>query len=177
MIVAELQKLKEDKTLISIERSGVSDDELTGFVLHTDDNLVIMRMYSDDGDYEGMTVFPTSQITEVFWGNRTHLAIHHLIEDLKSWDELTIDSVGLGDVVEELCSRYEAVGLMENGDEDRFDVAKYVGQDEEWLKLECYGTKKTLSKLTKLVKLDSISRVEFDTPYIRKIMKLHGTNL
>jgi len=66
---------------------------------------------------------------------------------------------------------------VENRDENRFAVAKLIRHDEEWLKLECYGTKKTLSKLTKLVQFDSVSRVDFDTPYFRKIVKLHGTGL
>jgi len=149
----------------------------SGFVLRADNNLVMMRMYSDDGEYEGMTVFPTSQISKLFWGNRTHLAIIHLIEDEVLQDESKIESVGLGDVVEELCRKYDCAGLVENRDENRFAVAKLIRHDEEWLKLECYGTKKTLSKLTKLVQFDSVSRVDFDTPYFRKIVKLHGTGL
>ena len=33
---------------------------------------------TEDGVFDGFTIFETTQIDEVYWGNREHLAITHL---------------------------------------------------------------------------------------------------
>jgi hypothetical protein len=177
MIVTELLKHQADQTLVSVERSDVSDDEIRGFILRADDDLVVMSMYSSDGEYEGLTLFPTSQITEVAWGNRELKAIRHLIVDDVQNNTPYIEGIELGEIIEELSRKYECVALMENGDESYFDVARLASYDQEWLKLECYGNKRTLSKYTKLTRVDNISRVEFDTIYVQRILRLHKTDL
>ena len=61
--------------------------------------------------------------------------------------------------------------------EDSYDIGEIVKNDDEWFKLYCYGTKKTLTRMHRIMKRESISRVVVDSPYQNGIVSLHSIKL
>ena len=165
--------MKLEKTVITVGRDEVCDEQVTGVLADVNEDFVLMKMVSDAGEFDGFTVFPIGQITEVIWGNREHRCIAELLKKKTtiSSPPITLDSIE--GILAQLREEYDAVALMADGDETEFDVAQIITVDEDWVKIHCYGTTKTLSRIHKIVSIDSFSRIEFDTPYINKLLYLH----
>lgn len=176
MLVEELNIHANNKELISVERD-CHDEELTGYILKADDNLVLMTLVDCDGIFEGFSVFKTDQITEVFWGNREHQALSILSSSVPSLPPPSFESSELEDIIIEASQEFSSVCLHSSHDEDNFDIAEIEAHDEEWLKIYTFGVKRTLSRMKKLMKIDAISRVVVDSPYQNGIVELHSKGL
>ncbi|MGB1270906.1 MAG: hypothetical protein ACPG5T_02405, partial [Endozoicomonas sp.] len=57
---------------------------------------------------------------------------------------------------------------------EKFEAARLLDQDKDWLKLECYGTFKTLSNLTKMIRIDQVCRIEFGSCYFEDLAALQS---
>ncbi len=176
MLIPELKKIKLQSELISIERD-CHDEELTGIICDIDDKITSMHLYSDDGDYGGFTVFETDQITNVVWGNREHQAISHLIAQNESVTTPKFESKVFQDIIIELGTKFESVCFYEENSEEKYDIGKIVKYDDDWLKIHTYATKKSLSRMYKLLLRETISRIVINLPYQNKIVDLHTTGL
>lgn len=173
MLVEELNIHANNKELISVERD-CHDEELTGYILKADDNLVSMTLVDCDGIFEGFTVFKTDQITEVFWGNREHQALSILSGSVPSLTPPSFEASEFEEIIIEALEKFPSVCLYQHHDEDNFDIAQIEAHDEEWLKIYTFGGKKTLSRMKKLMKIDAISRIDVDSPYQNGIVELHS---
>jgi len=176
MLLKELKKIILKKELITLRRS-CADDDLTGTIIDANENIVIMCLWSDEGDFEGITVFEIDQIDEVLWGNREHQAITHLMEKAGSVPSFNLKSQDLESAIFELFSQYEYLCIYHESGEDSFDICSLVENDGVWLKILTYGPMRTLSRLNKLVKLEDFLRVTVDSPYQNGIVELHSTKL
>jgi hypothetical protein len=65
MLIKELKTLIRQKKLISIDRD-CHDEELTGILLSCNDSFTLLQEVTEDGVFDGYTVFQTSQIEEVY---------------------------------------------------------------------------------------------------------------
>jgi len=176
MIIPELKKLKLQEELVSIKRD-CSDDNLTGFVEFVTDEVLALRLYTEDGLFDGFTVFEISQITEVIWGDREHKAMALLTQKYGEKRRLTVTGQSLIEIAVELSNIKSSIYLYQDYNEDNLDLCKILSSDEEWLKLETFGTIDTLSKSTKLIHTSSVCRVTIDSPYQDKIIELHQSKL
>ncbi|MBU6954585.1 hypothetical protein [Hahella sp. HN01] len=173
MLIKELNALKENQELVSIERN-CHDEELTGFIHTATEDVIIMSLFSNDGDYEGIAIFETDQISEVYWGNREHKAIASLIDTSQEINFPKVKGKIFPDILIELNNAYGSLCLYQHHSEARFDVGQIIDHDD-WLKVHALGNKKSLSPLYKLIQKDDISRVDIDSPYQKKIVNLHKT--
>jgi hypothetical protein len=176
MIVAELKKLKLQEEMISIKLES-SDDELTGIVEFVNDEVIALRLYTDDGLFDGFTLFEISQISEVLWGDRMHKSIALLTQKYGEKKRLTVTGQTLLEIAVELSNIKSSLYLYHSFNEDNLDLCKIISSDEEWLKLDSFGTNDTLSKSTKLIQTSSILRVTVDSPYQDKMVELHKSKL
>jgi len=174
MIHNELKKLASENKLVSIEREDVDDGQITGVIIDTNDDYLMMRLHDDDGSVEGFTIFPVEQISEIVWGNREHDCIEEFMKNKSIPETPDIKLNGLSDILQQLSKKYDAVCLMENGNESSFDVASIIEVDDDWVKADCYGTTKTLSRMNKLISTKTFSRIEFDTQYVSRVVELHN---
>lgn len=172
MIIPELKKLKLQEELISIKRD-CSEDDLIGVVEFVTDEVLALRLYTEDGMFDGFTLFEIDQITEVLWGDREHKAIALLTQKYGEKRRLTVTGQSLVEIAIELSRIKSSIYLYHNYNEDNLDLCKIISSDEEWLKLETFGTIDTLSKSTKLIQTASVFRVTVDSPYQDKIIELH----
>jgi hypothetical protein len=176
MIIAELKKLKLQEEMISIKRDS-SDDDLTGIVEFVTDEVMALRLYTDEGLFDGFTLFEISQITEVLWGDREHKAIALLTQKYGEKRRLTVTGQTLVEIAVELSKIKSSIYLYHSYNEDNLDLGKIISNDDEWLKLDTFGTIDTLSKSTKLIQVSSVVRVTVDSPYQDKLVELHQGGL
>ena len=176
MLTTELKKLMLQSEIVSIERD-CHDEELTGILCDTNYHITSMHLYTNEGEYDGFTVFETNQITEVFWGNREHKAIDYLVKKngVKKNPKLTAKE--FHEIMIELNAHFSSLCFHPVNCEDKFDIAVIKKHDEEWLKLRTYGVKKSLSRLNKLILKETISRIVVDSPYQNQIVELHAAKL
>ena len=71
MLISELNKLKLEQELISVRRSCADEDQ-TGIIEFVNNEITILCMYTDDGEYDGYTLFYTEQIYEVLFYDTTY---------------------------------------------------------------------------------------------------------
>ncbi|MBA6231451.1 MULTISPECIES: hypothetical protein [unclassified Colwellia] len=171
MLISELKKLKLEQELISVRRSCADEDQ-TGIIEFVNDEITIFCMYTDDGEYDGYTLFYTEQIYEVLWGNREHEAISTLIQKYGKKSSIEFDGESFEDIFKSLSVNYSSLCIYTD-DESQFDIAVVESQDDDWLKIKTFGPKKTLSSLYKLIKNSDVGRIDIDSPYQNKIVELH----
>lgn len=176
MLLNELRKLKKDQTFLSIERA-CGEDELTGYVLLVNKHFVVMSLYDSTGGFDGFTMFETDQIDEVLWGNREHKAIELLVNSSSSKPLPKFEAREFIEAILEINKLFSSLCIYSHHDEDQFSVAHVLDSNTKWLKLHCFGKKATLSCLTKLIRVDGVSRVDFDSPYQNGIVHLHESGI
>lgn len=176
MIIPELKKLKLQEELVSIKRDS-SEDDLIGVVEFVTDEVLALRLYTEDGLFDGFTIFEISQITEVIWGDREHKSIARLTQKYGEKRRLTVTAETLVEIAVELSGIKSSIYLYHDFNEDNLDLCKIISSDEEWLKLDVFGTSDTLSKSTKLIQASSVLRVTVDSPYQDKLVELHQSKL
>ena len=173
MLIQEIKQLINDQVLASLELSDSDATEVTGFFLSATDDLVVMQIIANDGSTEGFTLFEPDLISEIYWGNREHQCIQILAQKKSQVTPVLFKSGTFQEAIIELSSRYHSIALYSLDDTDNFEVAKVVGHDQEWLKLDCSGSLKTLSNMSKLTRIDNICRVEFGSGYLTDLSDLH----
>ncbi len=171
MLISELVKLKNSKELISIERD-CHDEELTGYLVNITEQVVVMNLVDNDGLYEGLTVFETEQINEVFWGNREHKAINHLANKQTFPDLLSFNVTSFQETILELSKSSKSISIHCHYSEEKFDICEITKYDDNWFKIKTFGIKKTLSRMDKLFCRECISRVVVNSPYQNSIVEL-----
>lgn len=176
MLSIELKKLKLKQELVSIERN-CHDLELTGFIGDITDELVTMLLVDDEGVYSGFTVFNPDQIEEVYWGNREHKAIAALARQYKEIDIPKVKSTSFFASILEFNERFSSVCIHEFHEEESFLIAEIDSYDAEWIKLNTFGTRKSLSRMHKMIQKSAISRIVVDSPYQNGIVHLHEQSL
>lgn len=177
MLIREIKELITQQELASLELADNDGSEVTGFFLSASDNLIVMQQIGNDGRTDGFTLFEPELVSELFWGNREHQCIKALALEKSRVTPVLFKSTQFNKAVIEISSRYHQIGLYTFEDGDNFEVARVVDHDEEWLKLESSGTLKTLSTLTKLIRLDRVCRVEFGTNYLHDLAHLYEKKL
>ena len=177
MLVREIKELIAQQELASLELADNEASEVTGFFLSATENLIAMQQITNDGRTDGFTLFEPELVSELFWGNREHQCIKTLAQQKSQITPVLFKSTQFDKAIIEISSRYHRIGLYTFDDGDNFEVAKVIGHDKEWLKLESSGTLKTLSSLTKLIRFDRICRVEFGTIYLNDLAHLYKQNI
>lgn len=173
MLLSELQKLAEEGELVSIERD-CHDEELTGLISDLSDSLVAMQLFANEGEYQGFAVFEFDQISEVFWGNREHKAIRHLVDARQIPKRIEFKSTDFVSVMAELNQNHTSLCLHLANDEDRYDIAHIESFDENWSKILTYSPMRSLSRTYKMIRTDLITRIVVDSPYQKSIVELHA---
>ena len=176
MLLTELENLSASSELISIDRN-CHDEELTGIVCFVSDTVISMQLFSDGGFYRGFAVFEFDQVAEVYWGNREHRAIRHLIDQNSRPEPIVLSSTSFLESMLELNEKYSSVSIHSSNDEDRFDIAKIVSSDENWCKIQTFSAKRTLSPMTKIIKTELITRIVVESPYQNQIVELHSSEI
>lgn len=176
MLLAELQNLAKTRELVSIARD-CHDEEVTGFVEFVSEDLVTMQLFDNAGLYVGFAVFEFDQICEVFWGNREHRALRQLIDSREPPPAVELEADDFLSAVFELNDRFPSVCLHPADDEDHYEIANIEACDEDWCRILTFSPMKTLSRTSKLIRTESITRVVVQSAYQDSIVALHSLDI
>ncbi len=176
MLIKELKKLKLQSEVISIERSCHAE-ELTGRLCDINEHIISMFLLTDEGNFDGFTVFPIDQVIEVYWGNREHQAIAQLMSNTAIPVNTEIKANQFRSIILELNKSHNSICFHESNNEDSFDMGAIEDYDDTWMKLHTFSNKKTLSRMHKLILWEDISRVVVNSPYQNKIVTLHQSGI
>ena len=176
MLLKELKKLKLQSEVISIERS-CHDEELTGRLCDINERIISMCLFTNEGNFDGYTVFPIDQVIEVYWGNREHQAISQLMSKSSSPPHFEITKKDFHEIILELNYHHSSLSFHEANNEDSFDMGVIEDHDDDWIKIHTFSNKKTLSRMHKLIMWADISRVVVNSPYQNKIVDLHSSGI
>ncbi len=177
MMLQEIKKLISGQELVSLELADNDASELTGFFLSASSDLIVMQLIANDGSTDGFTLFEPELINELFWGNREHQCIQRLVQKKSQITPILLKSTTFMEAMIELSARYHRIGIYSLDDSDHFEAASILKSDSKWLKLEALGSMKTLSKSFKIVRVENICRIEFDSPYLKDIAYLDKKSL
>jgi len=171
MLLSELKRIVEDQTLFTVVNT--TGDETTGYALKVSEELVMMAQYTEEGIFDGYSIFALDQIAEFYWGDRYHESVERLIDKKIKCvtPDITLDT--LESAIVEANQSYEAMAFYETGDSQTFDVAEVLAIQDGWIKLYCFGNKKNLSRTYRVIDIDNYIKIEFDTPYINSVVALH----
>jgi len=174
MIIDEFKKLASTKELVSIELSDFDSSKITGFVLSVSPDLLLIQLINGDGTSDGYTVFEPSLISGVSWGDRELRCIKLLSDKRSNVLPIVLGAKTFQKSVLVLSKKYKAIGIYAYDDRKKFEIANVVDSDNVWLKLHCFGARKTLSRLTKLIRREDVCRIEFGSRYIADIVDLNN---
>ncbi len=175
MLISELKQLQLRSETITIERD-CSDDCLLGLISQVGGDFTAMHLFTDEGLYNGFSLFEIDQITQVYWGNREHSAIAHQISKAEPVTTPKIYSQTFQDAVIELDKAFDSTCFFEDG-ENGFDVGKIEKYDDEWIKIQTFSNKKSLSPLKMLILREEITQVVVNSPYQNQLVELHKMGL
>lgn len=175
MLYEELSQLMESGELVSIIRDDINPNSLiTGFIHNLSNEVILISQYDSDGLYSGIAMFDTEQISEVYWGDREHDSIKALIQRNSFAIKLPdIKPTSFEKTLVELDRLFKVISFFPERSGDGFDIGKVTGVDSNWIKIRCFGTKRSLSKTEKLIRVQDITKVEVDSPYSNNIIYLH----
>lgn len=171
MLLEELQKLADAREIVTIERSETRESDVVGMILHAGVEVCAVLQLWTDGRYDGVTYFPTEQITEVYWGGRELACTRHLAKVPHVGTDALADVSSFARVVDTV-GRERVIALY-TGDGDSITIAEVLETDDDWLKLGCYGSFKTLSTSIKLIRREAVTRIEVDTPFVKDLVSLY----
>lgn len=131
--------------------------------------------FNDDGEYNGIMVFRTDDVTRVRWGDNELEAQRRLIERVK---EMPIaPELNLGNISEIVESVQKHFGYVSIATEELNDEVIYIGEvvsiDEDFLVLNEYGFKDALDRSMLILRTPEVTRIDADDKYLKTILYLH----
>jgi hypothetical protein len=131
--------------------------------------------FNDDGEYDGIMVFRTDDITRIRWGDNELEAQRHLVERVK--DIPAALELDLDDIPKIVQSVQKHFGYVSIATEEINDEVIYIGEvvsvDEDFLVLNEYGAKDTLERSMLILRTPEVTRIDADDKYLRTILYLH----
>jgi hypothetical protein len=131
--------------------------------------------FNDDGEYDGIMVFRTDDITRVRWGDNELEAQRFLVERVK--DIPVMPELDLTDIPKIVESVQKHFGYVSIATEEINDTVVYIGEvvsvDEDFLALNEYGFKDTLERSMLILRTPEVTRIDADDKYQKTILYLH----
>ncbi len=139
------------------------------------DFAVYATNFNDDGEYDGVMVFRTDDITRARWGDNELEAQRVLVERVK--DIPFAPELNLDDIPKIVESVQKHFGYVSIATEELNDEVIYIGEvvsvDDDFLVLNEYGSKDTLERSMLILRTPEVTRIDADDKYLRTILYLH----
>lgn len=171
-----LQELQASGELVEIFRERTEGNSARLCRINAISSFAIYATnFNDDGEYDGIMVFRTDDITRVRWGDNELEAQRVLVarvKDIPVAPELDLDSISK--IVESVQKHF---GYISIATEEINDEVIYIGEvvsvDEDFLVLNEYGSKDTLDRSMLILRTPEVTRIDADDKYQRTILYLH----
>jgi hypothetical protein len=176
MLGSLFDRLKTDRTLVDVYRDSIGDP-LFGWVAKYSDQFLHLTKYNDFGEYDGGSIIFVEDISRIRWDGIERKSIEKLVE-LKSEPGAMIPDLDLHDIKSVLTAVQEDLGYVSLYAEHKGPDSYFIGQIQDiyndFVYLKEFGSKNSLDRSSLLLKLDDISRVDFDGKYEKDLLRLHS---
>lgn len=171
LIDKKLAELKLSQQIVDIYRDRISDESLTGVVADFNKEFLLLSLFSEDGEDNGISVFFRHNITRIRTGGNLRESIYELSKFRATKLKFPIISLkSLDDILTSIQTIYGYVNIhTEFMNDDICFIGHVIEQDENWLSLNGYGTMTTRDSNTLLLEKEEISRVDAGAKYEESI--------
>lgn len=167
VMIKFLKEIQLSKELSDIYRDHLAADTLRGRVLDVSDELIQVEKYSDEGEYEGISFIRPSDVTRIrSKGRELELVGRMASKALRKRSAPQIKAQNLWDAIDEIQRAQGYVVLhIEAIDPDICVIGEVVEHDDEFVRMNEYGTLKTQDRREIVVEKSAVMRVDYDGRY------------
>jgi len=171
----QLRMAQETGLLVDIYRDYHQDSRL-GRVHAVTEFCVYMTCFTDDGEYNGISICRKDHITRIRWGGIDRESLKRLIERNGSVPAAPeINLATLKDIIESVQKEFHYVTVaLETLTPDEIYIGEVVSVDHDYLMLNEYGPSDALDRSMLVLDMDEVTLVDADGKYERSILFLHG---
>ena len=171
-----LQELRSSGELVNIYREHTEGNSARLCRINAVSSFAVYATnFNDDGEYDGIMVFRTDDITRARWGDNELEAQRRLVErvkDIPVAPELNLESIS--EIVKSVQKHFGYVSIAtEEINDEVIYIGEVVSVDGDFLVLNEYGSKDTLERSMLILRTPEITRVDADDKYLRTILYLH----
>lgn len=147
---------------------------LNGYLLDMSETLVLMHSF-DDFDPDGYTVIRIEDVTDLrrspfeeWWDHM--VAAEGLLGGLENPPR--VDLTDMRSAIESIAAQYDQMIVeCEEADDERFYIGKLVEAGDEEISFRSYDALGYWDKEPEAIRIDEITKLQCDTPYIRIFSK------
>jgi len=181
LLTKTLKNAKENALPLDVYRDNIDDETVFGKVLSVTAESVAIGRINDEGQYDGISFIRKTDITRVSSGGTERKALAKLAAatgaDKIDFQIKLPSKRPLRKLIDELTAKYKYLTFFtEELDRDILFIGKVLDHDNDFIQVSAYGTMSSLDKSELLLRLDDITRIDVDTIYSNKIVRLVEEN-
>jgi hypothetical protein len=166
-----LAELKLSQEVVDVYRDRVSDESLTGVVANFNEEFLLLSLFTEDGEDNGISVIFRHNITRLRTGGNVRASIDELSKFRST--KLNFPNINLNSIDDILSSIQSVYGYVNIHTEfmsnDICFIGKVTEQDKYWISLLGYGTMTSRDSNTLLIEKEEVSRVDAGATYEESI--------
>lgn len=175
MIREKLKYFRKTQELVALGRRNFSDEHLICQIRSVSESLVQVTEYDHNGAYNGISFLYIDDITDLLWDTFELKSLGKLARMRTPFEvpELKLGSLRI--LLLEIKERFGSVVLF---NELLGNVGMYgevMAVDAEWIELHEFLPKGNPGRFHSLVRLDLVTRITTDAPYLAGLIRLHET--
>ncbi|MBX7223709.1 MAG: hypothetical protein K1Y36_27590 [Blastocatellia bacterium] len=172
-----LEKALASGFFVDVYRDYHDDGAIFCLIKAVTEDCVLTQRFDEQGEYDGLMIFPTESITRFRWGGNDRQAQQRLAEKNARIPELpAIDLTSTAASLRSLNTifGYVTVNAAQMARHELY-IGEVVAVDDEYVVLNEYGTRHTLDRSMLVLKLEEITSLQADSKYERELLYLHQT--
>jgi hypothetical protein len=148
-----------------------------GFILYHDSEFVTIRDYDQDGFYQGLKIFRTSQIESVGWNGNNMVARTKIINKVGiNTDPVNVDITSFDGFLDTVSEKYGYVVVNNDGGEMTWR-GPLIAHDSTFIHMISLGSPNRMDRTSHVIRKESVTSLSVDGIYERNLIMLHEGTL
>ena len=148
-----------------------------GYILYHDSEIVTIRDYDQDGIYQGLRIFRTSQIESVGWNGNNMVARTKIIHKVGiNADPVDVDITSFDAFLDTVNEKYGYVVVSNDRDEIAWR-GPLIAHDSAFIHMINLGSPNRMDRTSCLIRKESVTSLSVDGVYERNLTMLHDGTL
>jgi len=148
-----------------------------GYILYHDSEIVTIRDYDQDGIYQGLRIFRTSQIENVGWNGNNMVARTKIIHKVGiNADPVDVDITSFDAFLDTVNEKYGYVVVSNDRDEIAWR-GPLIAHDSAFIHMINLGSPNRMDRTSCLIRKESVTSLSVDGVYERNLTMLHDGTL
>ncbi|MBK9249996.1 MAG: hypothetical protein IPM69_18300 [Ignavibacteria bacterium] len=169
-----IEKLKSEQILAEVYTDKY-DESFCGFVVDYNPEFIVLEIFDDDCNYDGVTILLISNISRIRWAGNDLESRAYLIDISKRYNGvLSFDLSSMHAVLQSVEKLFNHINVQI---QDIDTGICFIGQiheiDDMSIVIKEYGTFSTLDRRFIMLSLDDITRIDANAQYENSLMRLY----